>query len=84
MEDGSRMMPKKQQDGRFHFQGELVVCPGETQLELLNIMKPVLDAVGNKLAILYLLPHCQDPSSRAVVRIRHTSQTERTGISGWT
>jgi hypothetical protein len=78
MEDGSRIMPKKQQDGRFHIQGELVVCPGETQLELLNIMKPVLDAVGNKLAIFVTpLPRyvisgcCEDPTHVSNREDRH-------------
>jgi hypothetical protein len=78
MDDGSRMMPKKQADGRFHIQGELVVCPGETQLELLNTMKLVLDAVGNKLAIFITpLPRyitagcCDDPAHVSNREDRH-------------
>jgi hypothetical protein len=77
-EDGSRMMPRKQPDGRFHIQGELVVCPVETQLELLNTMKPVFDAVGHKAGVFvtpmprYVIAGCcEDPTHVSNREDRH-------------
>jgi uncharacterized membrane protein YgcG len=77
-EDGSRIMPKKQPDGRFHILGELVVCPVETQLELLNTMKPIFDAMGHKAGVFVTpMPRyvtagcCEDPSHVSNREDRH-------------
>jgi hypothetical protein len=72
------IMPKKQPDGRFHILGELVVCPVETQLELLNTMKPIFDAMGHKAGVFVTpMPRyvtagcCEDPSHVSNREDRH-------------
>jgi hypothetical protein len=50
-EDGSRTLPRRHSDGNFHIEGELVVCPSETQAEHFNCMRPIWDAVGKRLCI---------------------------------
>jgi hypothetical protein len=50
--DGSRVLPKKLQDGRFHVEGELVVASADTQFDHYNTLKPVLDKIGNRPCII--------------------------------
>jgi hypothetical protein len=50
--DGSRVLPKKMQDGWFHVEGELVVASADTQFDHYNTLKPVLDKIGNRPCIL--------------------------------
>jgi hypothetical protein len=78
-DDGSRTLPKRGSDRKFHIEGELVVCPAETQTEHFNCMCPMYDAVGKRLCIIVsLMPRyvtegcCSDPTM---------SPTERTGTS---
>jgi hypothetical protein len=47
-EDGSRMLPRKGDDGVYHVEGDLVVASPDTQSEHLDLMKPVFDAIGRK------------------------------------
>jgi hypothetical protein len=51
-QDGSRTLPRKGDDGKFHIVGDLVVCSTETQDEHLNTLRPVLDAVGRRPCII--------------------------------
>jgi hypothetical protein len=50
--DGSRVLPKKLEDGHYHVEGELVVASSETQFEHYQNLKPVFDAVGKRPCIL--------------------------------
>jgi hypothetical protein len=50
--DGSRVLPKKMQDGRFHVEGELVVASADTQFDHYNTLKPVLDKIGSRPCII--------------------------------
>jgi hypothetical protein len=47
-EDGSRVLPRKGDDGIYHVEGDLVVASPDTQSEHLDLMKPVFDAIGRK------------------------------------
>jgi hypothetical protein len=47
-EDGSRTLPTKAADGKFHIVGDMVVCPGEVQLEHLNGLKPIFDVIDKR------------------------------------
>jgi hypothetical protein len=47
-QDGSRTLPRRGDDGKFHIEGDLTVCSPETQAEHLNTMRPILDAVGRR------------------------------------
>jgi hypothetical protein len=46
--DGSRELPKKEDDGKYHVKGELVVCSYDQQTEHFNSLKPILDAIGKR------------------------------------
>jgi hypothetical protein len=68
-EDGSRALPKKGADDKYHIQGELQICGRESQISQLDTFKPILDAVGKKKCLWvapmprYLLKNCcADPS----------------------
>jgi hypothetical protein len=50
--DGSRVMPKKREDGTLHIEGELVVASAETQFEHYLAMKPIIEAIGKRPCIL--------------------------------
>jgi hypothetical protein len=42
--DGSRTLPTREPDGRYHVKGDLVLCASETQADHLQALKPILDA----------------------------------------
>jgi hypothetical protein len=46
--DGSRTLPVREQDGKFHVLGDLVLCSAETQIDHLQALTPVLDAAGKR------------------------------------
>jgi hypothetical protein len=46
--DGSRTLPVREQDGKFHVMGDLVLCSAETQIDHLQALTPVLDAAGRR------------------------------------
>jgi hypothetical protein len=50
--DGSRVMPKKREDGSLHVEGELVVASAETQFEHYLTLRPVIEAIGKRPCIL--------------------------------
>jgi hypothetical protein len=50
-EDGSRTLPRKHADGKYHIVGEMVVCPAEIQTEQFNCMRPLFDVVGKRLCV---------------------------------
>jgi hypothetical protein len=50
--DGSRVMPRKMEDGTIHIEGELVVASSETQFEHYLAMKPIIEAIGRRPCIL--------------------------------
>jgi hypothetical protein len=50
--DGSRVLPKKSSDGRYHIEGELVVCSPDTQMEHFISMRTILDAIGKRPCII--------------------------------
>jgi hypothetical protein len=47
-EDGSCNLPKKDSDGKFHIEGELIICGRETQEAHFAALRPLLEAVGKK------------------------------------
>jgi hypothetical protein len=47
-QDGSRTLPAREQDGKYHVLGDLVLCSSETQIDHLQALKPVLDAAGKR------------------------------------
>jgi hypothetical protein len=49
--DGSLNAPRRLQDGRLHMLGTVTVCSVDNQREQLNIIKPLLDAVGRRKAV---------------------------------
>jgi hypothetical protein len=53
-EDGSRTLPTKAADGKFHIVGDMVVCPGEVQLEHLNGLKPIFDVIDKRPCLLVM------------------------------
>jgi hypothetical protein len=65
-EDGSRYLPKKGLDDKFHVEGELLVCGRETQISQFEAIRPLFDAVGKKKCLWvapfphYLLRSCCD------------------------
>jgi hypothetical protein len=50
-EDGSRSLPKRGPDEKFHIEGELQVCGRETQIGQFEASKPLLGAVGKKVIV---------------------------------
>jgi hypothetical protein len=64
--DGSRVLPKKSDDGKYHVEGELVVCSPDTQMEHFVAMRPILDAVRRRSCIIitpmprYIISGCFD------------------------
>jgi hypothetical protein len=46
--DGSRTLPKKMADGKYHVCGELVVASAETQNDHLQALKVILEAIGKR------------------------------------
>ena len=46
--DGTTKQPAKDKTGQFHIEGDLVLAPKEVQLNLYNLMKPILEAAGTK------------------------------------
>jgi hypothetical protein len=65
-ENGSRNLPKKGEDDKFHVEGELQVCGKETQIGQFDAIRPLFDAVGKKKCLWvapfprYLLQSCCD------------------------
>jgi hypothetical protein len=53
-EDGSRTLPTKAADEKFHIVGDMVVCPGEVQLEHLNGLKPIFDVIDKRPCLLVM------------------------------
>jgi hypothetical protein len=77
-EDGSRTLPVKSADGKFHIVGDMVVCPGEVQLEHLNGLKPIFDAIDKRPCLLvmpmprYVIEGCCGDSGHIANRVdRH-------------
>jgi hypothetical protein len=54
-EDGSRLLPKKESDGKYHIQGEVQVCARDVQLEQFSALKPIFDAAADK-KIIWMVP----------------------------
>jgi hypothetical protein len=54
--DGSRTLPKKLEDGKYHICGDLVLCGAETQADHLQALKPILDAIGGRRPCLIVSP----------------------------
>jgi hypothetical protein len=50
-EDGSRVLPKKGEDGGYHIEGEIQVCSREVQGEQFHMLKPLFDATGGRKTI---------------------------------
>jgi hypothetical protein len=46
--DGSRTLPTREPDGKYHVKGDLVLCAFETQDDHLHALKPILDAAGRR------------------------------------
>jgi hypothetical protein len=46
--DGSKELPRKGEDGKYHVEGELVVCSYEQQTEHFNHLLPILDVIGKR------------------------------------
>jgi hypothetical protein len=46
--DGTRELPKKEADGRYHVKGELMVASYEQQTEHFHALKPILDTIGKR------------------------------------
>jgi hypothetical protein len=46
--DGSRTLPQKMADGKYHVCGELVLASAETQNDHLQALKAILDVVGKR------------------------------------
>ena len=46
--DGTTRQHHKDKEGRFHVEGELVLAPKEVQLNLYKLMKPLVEAVGQR------------------------------------
>jgi hypothetical protein len=73
-EDGSRTLPVKAADGKFHIVGDMVVCPGEVQLEHLNGLKPIFDAIDKRPCLMvmpmprYVIEGCCGDSSHIANR----------------
>ena len=45
--DGSTSLQSKGSDGQFHVEGELILAPKATQLNIFNLLKPVMAASGD-------------------------------------
>jgi hypothetical protein len=54
-EDGSRLLPKKEADGRYHIHGEVQVCARDVQLEQFSALKPIFEAAADK-KIIWMVP----------------------------
>jgi hypothetical protein len=73
-EDGSCNLPKKDQSGKFHIEGELVISSRDTQAAHFAAMRPLLEAVGKKKCLWvapmprYLLRGCCDNPSHITNR----------------
>jgi hypothetical protein len=67
--DGSRMAPIKMADGKWHMVGAVTVCSQEMQFEHFAALKPVLDVIGKRRAIIiapmprYIVSGCCGDSS---------------------
>jgi hypothetical protein len=89
--DGSRTLPRRGEDGKFHIEGDLVVCSADTQTEHLNTMRPVLDTVGRRPCIVispmmrYVIEGCcQNPghvSNRNERFYREDMQRQLDGVA---
>jgi hypothetical protein len=89
--DGSRTLPRRGEDGKFHIEGDLVVCSSDTQTEHLNTLRPVLDAVGRRPCIVispmmrYVIESCcQNPghvSNRNERFYREDMQRQLDGVA---
>jgi hypothetical protein len=89
--DGSRTLPRRGEDGKFHIEGDLVVCFSDTQTEHLNTLRPVLDAVGRRPCIVispmmrYVIEGCcQNPghvSNRNERFYREDMQRQLDGVA---
>jgi hypothetical protein len=90
-QDGSRTLPRRGEDGKFHIKGDLTVCSQEIQAEHLNTMKPILDAVGRRPCIVispmprYVVEGCcQDPEhvkNRGERYFRDNMQRQLDGVA---
>jgi hypothetical protein len=90
-QDGSRTLPRRGEDGKFHIEGDLIVCSQEIQAEHLNTMKPILDAVGRRPCIVispmprYVVEGCcQDPEhvkNRGERYFRDNMQRQLDGVA---
>jgi hypothetical protein len=46
--DGTRELPRKGDDGKYHVRGELMVASYEQQTEHFHALKPILDVIGKR------------------------------------
>jgi hypothetical protein len=52
MRDGSRTAPKRGEEGKYQFEGEVTVCSHDTQLEHLKAISGILDLVRKRKCLL--------------------------------
>jgi hypothetical protein len=75
-EDGNCNLPKRDAAGKFHIEGELVICSRDTQEAHFAARRPLLEAVGKKKCLWvapmprYLLHSCCDNPNH--ITNRHT------------
>ena len=53
--DGSTSLQSKDGDGRFHVEGELILAPKTSQLNIFNMLKPVM-AAGGEVPFIFITP----------------------------
>ena len=53
--DGSTLLQSKDGDGRFHVEGELILAPKTSQLNIFNMLKPVM-AAGGEVPFIFITP----------------------------
>ena len=70
--DGSTSLQSKGSDGQFHVEGELILAPKATQLNIFNLLKPVMAASGEGLITPALLMLSLKRKDR---KFRRTSST---------
>jgi hypothetical protein len=80
-EDGSRLLPKKEADGRYHIQGEVQVCARDVQLEQFSALKPIFDAAADK-KIIWMVPAARYLTSGCCENREHVSNKDDPDAAG--
>jgi hypothetical protein len=71
--DGSRTLPKKLDDGKYHICGDLVLCGAETQADHLQALRPILDAIGGRRPCLIVSPMPRYVIGGCCMDVRHVA-----------